>query len=139
MRTVQVDQRQQIARIQLDRPTLISEIQIGTLPTGEPAIPRLRILIEGHVVAESYWRTVPPLLDGGAFQQARYVYLGQKEDLPLLLPEGPIEFRVQARDQVALVPIEDWVDPLWRFARITDAGKTWQPIEGALPIKVRKL
>jgi hypothetical protein len=117
MRTVQVDRGQQIARgvIELDRPTLISEIQIGTLPTREPAVPRLRILIKGNAAAESYWRTMPSLPKGGAFQ-AQYVYPGQKGCLPLLLPAGSIEFRIQARDQsVALVPVEDRVASIWRF------------------------
>ena len=108
------------------------------MPSGEPAIPRLRILIQGKTAAESYWQTPAPAADVQG--QGRYVYPGQKGSLPLLLPKGPIEFRVLGRDPTpALVPVTDPSDPSWRFEWTGDAGKTWQAIEGALPIALHTL
>ena len=76
MRTISVDQTQQMARgtIVLEQPTLVTEIQLGSLPSGEPAIPRLRILINGKTAAESYWQTPAPAADDQV--QHRYVYPG---------------------------------------------------------------
>ena len=122
--------------IVLDEATFLVEIKLGTLPDGSPAIPRLRILIDGHVAAESYWQGTP---DQAAVDQPRYVYPGEKGGPPLLLPPGAIEFRVQARERMeVLVPLDDEAAAGWIYERTDDGGITWQPIQGALPIRLRK-
>jgi hypothetical protein len=139
MRTVIVDHAQHLARaiIVLDRPTLITEIKLGGLPCGDPAVPRLRILINGRVAAESYWQNSNRSMAPG---ECRYVYPCEPGAPPQLFPRGAVEFRVQARDYGEVqVPLRDEVEPGWTYERSDDGGKSWQPMDGALPISLRRL